>query len=823
MVESIQVAQKHTYRRKFLAYKFGLKGSTEIFFWSDRTITINGIIKQGFVSVSWRIQQFIELKTNSPLKAIINTGQESIHSNLIIRKRIVNGKLVSYLIYEMVEKKFLKKQNKGRNVSIEFLAEDFVFTPLLQTISRYTKKSGNPDSFRLFLEEPLIAKKATTKTKIDYINRCILLLNKYPEPKIEISLPLGESLTLFEDSIIALQMTVNETATVISLPKALDSFLTKEKHYIFSLRNGVLNVSKIYFNDYSKNILVTSPGKVITLLWGGCLVKPEFYSKFISSIEKNPWANSKLYFGLLQLSHRPDYIKLQDTYYALIDNESALPIMREYAQTSYHSDKKFEQKIRDLLTNSPRATTFLFEEALLQSLTTNFQKIVDWFLVHTNPDLRCFTFEIKTLKNFDHKTKKLKQVIAEYAYLHSQIPEAGLPIVIINWVITDHWRYYAGLFGVILFDNQDVQAVHSFPDFLDCILQYQDTYLYTHKLLRSSNLLQASQIITQALERGVISCEMIQQYSNYLGITIDSFKNLLTFYQVMTDAAAINRYHDHKPVLIDNPTQLLQLRNELHSNGTAILIEEELAFCRKRLAKSRANPELALSSQSVVTRRRWTYDVDKLQALSEDLSMLYSQRSYWASLEPLRIQLYSHSNNEGQTFEQLVYQLLRANGHQVIRNVVVRIGPMSQEIDLVSYYMDTLEGNIIRFLISCTDKSTIQPENLKTNVMGKFYLLDKLVKYHQNDYLGLLFVYVPKVQDEYIDKLVDEFQEIVSDKIDIIFVSKATTTLRSVSSGKCHREVSFESIYIVKRVFGAFVLIIYRKVTIRIEKTEKKE
>ena len=51
MVESIQIPQKHKYRRKFLDYKFGLKGSTEIFFSSDGTITLNGIIKQGFVSV----------------------------------------------------------------------------------------------------------------------------------------------------------------------------------------------------------------------------------------------------------------------------------------------------------------------------------------------------------------------------------------------------------------------------------------------------------------------------------------------------------------------------------------------------------------------------------------------------------------------------------------------------------------------------------------------------------------------------------------------------------------------------------------------------
>lgn len=815
MAESILLLQKHIFRRKFLAYKFGLKGSTEIFFWSDRTITINAIIKQGFVSVSWRVNQFIELKADSPLEAIISIGQERVQCNLIIRKRVVNLKLVSYFIYEMAEEKFLKKQNKGKDISIEFLAEDFAITPLLRAISRYAKKGGNPETLRIFLEEPLIAKKTSTKTKIDYINRLILLLNKYPDPKIDIPLPSGESLTLFEDSIIAVQITVNESATVISLPRALDPLLTKETPYIFSLRSGVLHVSKIYFNDYGKTISVISPGKVISLLWGGCLVKPEFYSKLISSLENNPEANSKLYLGLLQLSHRPDYIMLQDTFFSFIEKKSFLPIMHEYAQTSKHIDEQFAQEVQDILTCSSEPTSFLFEEALLHSFTSSFHKIVDWFLVLTDQDFRCFTFEIKTLKNFDHKTKKLKQVIAEYAYLHRQIPEAGLPIIVINWETTDDWRYYAGLFGLVLLDKQDIEAVNSFPDFLNRILQYKNTYLHTHKHLKTTNLHQASQIITQALEKGFINCEMIQKYSNYVEITIDSFKNLLTFFQVMNDAKAINRYHDNKSVLVDNPARLLQLHHRLLYGGTDILIEEEFAFCQKRLAKSLDNPELALRLESTVTRRRWTYDVQKLQALAEDLSVLYSNRTYWASLEPLRVQLYSHSINEGQSFEQLIYQFLQANGHQVIRNVVVRIGPMSQEIDLVSYYMNKLDGIVNRFLISCTDKSTIRTENLKTNIMLKFYLLDKVVKYHHSDYLGLLFVYVPEVQDEFIDKLVDEFQEIVSEKIDIIFVGKTTTTLRSVSSGKCHREVSFESIYIVRRFFGSFVIYVYRRITFR--------
>jgi len=203
--------------------------------------------------------------------------------------------------------------------------------------------------------------------------------------------------------------------------------------------------------------------------------------------------------------------------------------------------------------------------------------------------------------------------------------------------------------------------------------------------------------------------------------------------------------------------------------------------------------------------------------------VLYSHRKYWASLEPLRVKLYSHSKNKGQLFEQLVYQILRANGHKVIRNVVVRIGPIPQEIDLISFYFDTLEGFTTQFLISCTDKSTIKTESLKTNILLKFYLLDQLVKYHQPDYLGLLFVYVPEVQAEFMDQLVDEFQEIVSEKIDIIFIGKTTSTLRSVISDKCRREVSFESIYILKRFFGGFILYVYRKITIKIDITEMKK
>ncbi len=823
MVESILASQKNMLRRRYLVYKFGLKGSTDVLFWSDGTVTLTGIVKEGFIAVSWRVSQFIELKIDSPLEAIINAGQDSIHCNLIIRKRTVNGKPVSYLIYEIADKNILKKSNKGKKVSIEFLTEYFPFTPLLQTISGYTNKGGNPESLRLFLEEPHIAKKTSTKTKIAFISKLILHLTKNPVPKIEIPLLSGETLTLFDDPVIAVQFTTNATSTSITLPKALDYFLTEKDPFIFWLRNDVLIVSKIYFQDYGKSITVSSHGKVITLLWGGGLVKPKCHSKLIDIIENHPEAERNHYLGLLQLSHRPDYHLLQETFYSFIEGNLYLPIMKENAQTSKHADELFAQKVQDILIKSPQTNSFLFEEAKLNSFTTNFHKIVDWFLVLTNPILKCYTFELRTLTNFDHKTKKLKQTIAEYAYLHEQIPEAGQPVIIVNWIITEQWRYYAGLFGIVLLDKQNIETINSFQDFLNRLLCYQNRYLYKHKSLKIANIQNASQLISKALAQRFISREMIQQYSKYLEITIDSFKSLLTFFPVMNTAEAINRYHDKKSIIIDNLEQLLQLHHQLISGRTDVIVEEELVFCQKRLAKSSANPDLALHSHSVINRRRWTYNIPQLQFLADNLSLLYSFRTHWSPLEPLRINLYTDTKNDGRYFEELVYRLLQANGYQTIRNVVVRIGPVSQEIDLVSFNLDASNRVQQRILISCTDKSTIQKSALKGNIKLKFYSLLQIVKYHLYAYQGLLFVYVPNTLDDYLDELIEDFQELVSEDIDIIFVGKEEFTLRSVSSSNCHREVSFESIYIVGRFFNSFTLYVYRKITIRLEIIEKKK
>ncbi|TET27947.1 MAG: hypothetical protein E3J70_10770 [Candidatus Heimdallarchaeota archaeon] len=822
MLETAAISLNTKIQPISLIYDYGSKKNTRVYFWSDNSITIKAIVKNGFIRLPKNLANFAEIATDVPFDALLKINDAIQKIELIVRERRVKGKLFAFLIREFGKKTILTKKNHGTEIQLIISTNVFKFTNLLKTIEQFVQDGGHSKSLYKFLEEPIIANKFTREEKINWIKLKNRIQNKRPKADIEIKLAT-EQILLFEDDDIAAQFIVAKNSEIIALPLFLDQLLVHTNSKICYIRDDVLSSSLVRETEYNKSFSSSIHGESIVILCGGGTTKTKLYTTLLSFNKKYDISDGRFYLGLVSLAARKDFTLILDLIESLIKRNRVLPIIREQVMTTAHIDRTFEQRVHSLFSDLPLAKIFVFKEALLLSKTGDYQKIVDWFLVFGEENNQSFTIELKTLSNFDHKTKKLKQTIAEYSYLLEKIPEARTPVIIINWNINKRWRDYASQFGLIILDNTDIMNLETFRDFQKQLEIYVQQYLISPEKKKQYYNKQSTKLIKKTLQLGVMSRSAIRRYSSYLGLTIKIVKNLLTFYQIMDDVDVNNRYHDHRPILIDNPENLLQLHERLLTEGTAVVIEEELAHCTKRLAKVRANPQLANSSTSKISRRRETYEISKLQELNQHLSCLLTLQEHWSKLQPLGVKLYFQSSNDGQPFEELVYDSLKKEGYQVIRNVSLRIGRVSQEIDLLAFSFG-LEGELAhRCIISCTDKSSISFVNLKKNIELKYYKLHSLVKVFASDYTGILFVLVRDLHLPNIQELLQELQRLATSRVEIIVIGKKQIISGKPSSIKCHREVSFESIYIERRLFGWFILYIYRKITIKTERVEIKK
>ncbi len=824
MIDFQNLSQETVQEQVILIYDYGLNSNICVYFWSDQSIIVKAIIRGGAIRLPKNLSNFINLNIDTSCEVLVQKGANTQKLSIVVKERRVKGKLLAYLIREIGEKHFITKSNQGELIQLVIPSGVFKFTKLLQTIAQYVQDGGNSKAIQKFLEEPSLANNLSLTTKITLIERLHSYLITPRNPMIHINHGT-EQMILYNNDIIAAQFVLKDPTTkIICMPIFLDKLLVTANSRIYYLRKDILYSSSLSQNDYNKQFSSILPGEKIILLWGEGISRTKFFTKLLFYAGHFSITDSRFFLGLCSLSMRKDYPLLEKLFLSLLAQNKYLPIIRDHVMTSQHRDETFAVKVKELLMEASAVSPsyFVFEEALLSSKQGAYQKIVDWFLIlNDKNNLRCYTIELKTLTNFHYKTRKLLQTIAEYHYLLNRIPAAGIAVIIINWKLNPRWRDYAALYGIVLLDLSDIETMISFQDFFTQVEHYVEYYLHSPSLRLQSYSQGATRIIETTIQRSEFSRKAIHQYSFYLGLTIQHIKNLLTYYEVMTGVDVNNRYHDNLPIYIDNPHQLLALHSRLLTASTAVIVEEELAFCRKQLTKAAARSENSGKSSPKISRRRETYDTSKLSALEQNLSLLLFLQPFWGTLQPLGARLYYHSTNKGQPFEEAVASYFREQGYQIIRNVVLRIGQRSQEVDLAGYLLTPTGELIHRCIISCTDKSSIARENLRKNIHMKYQLLYGLLKVLDSDYTGFLFVLVEDLDLPYIQELLEELQKFSCANIEIIIMGKKQNIARKANLNKCHREVSFESIYIVVQFFGDFILYSYRKIMLKIIWREK--
>jgi Holliday junction resolvase len=801
-------------KNKTLVYQLGLRSRTQVFFWSDGSITIEGRCKKNAFRIPRKIKSFVSFQLHKPILALLSIDNQTIAIEISIKERRVKGKLLAYLIREVEKKEFFIKENKGKEIRLFITAEHFQHTELFETIQNFVHEGGDCTSIQKLLEESLISNKLSPKEKINWLKNYQYYLTRELSPEVSISFA-DEKIKLFNDPIVAAQIEISGKKTVY-FSYFIDELLLQNDSHLYYLRDNTLFTNSVIQGEYGKSLTTSFTAPLIILFWGEAVQKTKSFFQIMQLKKEHNITDPRVYFGLNVINNRNDAISLYELIENLASNHQILPLIREHVMTSTHADEKFEHLVQSLLSECTLLPNyFLFEEGLLASKDGAYQKIVDFFLITNIETPQWYSIELKTLENFHYKTLKLKRTIAEYSYLHDHIPEAGIPVIIVNWSVSRRWRDYASNFGQLLLDVNDINQMENLSDFVQTLQNYTARFLFPKIPRQQLYYQRATKLVNDWLETRRIPWDEIGSYSNYMGFTIDSIKQLLTKYQVMSNIDVVNRYHDHKPVIVDNPQALKELHTQLLQEGTALVLKEELDYCRQQIKKVKANPQIdeQYTSRSV-TRRRQTHDLPKLQALEQNLVLLLSMQPYWGLLEPLVVRLYHHSENEGREFEEAISKILQSIGYQVIRHTALRIGRRNQEVDLIAYLFQPSNQLLHRCIISCTDKSSINSQSLRKFVQIKYQVLATVIKALDYTYDGILFVLVSQSHSSIINDLSDFFETHSHSSIRVIFIYADEIEHKTAILEKYNREVSFESIYILKRKESVLII----KIAIRIRK-----
>ncbi|MCF2142087.1 MAG: hypothetical protein K9W42_00105 [Candidatus Heimdallarchaeota archaeon] len=782
---------------RVIIYELGLKSTTKVRFWSDGTMTIEGQIQQGFVRVPKTITDFIALEVNKLLPGMVLSDKQTTAIEIVFKERRIKGILRAYQIREGKTKKILMKKNKGKKIHLFLTANLFRATELLESIQVFVEDGGKYSSIQKFLEEPAISQQLSFQEKIAWIKKYHSYLTRKPAPAVTITFG-KEQIKLFNDPIVAAQIKTSQSKGV-SLPFFITQILLQTNSHVVYLRSNTLFMNILLQGKYGKKLSTAFTDTTITLFWGYAVQKTDLFQKIIQLKTKYQIIDPRLYLSISAFSNRNDKPQLLQLVEDLASQQQIIPLIQYQKQTSAHIDSEFEQKIKSLLFESYNSSEyFLFEEALLASKDGTWKKVVDFFLLCRTNFYPRFTFELRTLDNFKYKTRKLKQAIAEYSYLRERVPEAGIPVILINWVATQCWRDYASSFGLLILDAKDITQLNNLSDLIKLLNDYSTSFLYSKVPRRWGYREEASQLVERWLEEGKIPWEDIGLYSRYLGFTIGAIKHLLTQNEVMNGVDIVNRYHNHKPVVIDNPQALRDLHKRLLQEGNVAILKEELFNCRKQIAKIIANPKIADNYRRSINRRRETFDLAKLLALEQDLTLILSLQQYWGPLDPRVIRLYYDSKSDGRAFEKAIYSMFQRRGYQTIRHLTIKVGQRDQEIDLVAFLINTSGQLVHRCIISCTDKSTINSKALKAVVKMKYQLLANVLKALKYTFEGLLFVQLSKVHSAIIEELKEFYKKHAKGQIKVVFVFKEEVEQKTASFETLDREVSFESIYIVR-------------------------
>ncbi len=801
-------------------YQIRNVNSTKITFYGDDSIEITGTICKYGIYLPKTFSKFVNISLMKNAQAEVNVETELFSVLIIIKEKRANNQLKNYMLREKNIKTILRVENVGKTATINIPLISSYTTKLYKSIKRFVQQGFDYNYLKGIIESN-ISSQFSMNQLISIIKNYSQILSDSKTPITTISFN-DDCLSFYEDNFLAVELVVPENKKQITLPKILSELLlTKKSTQVLIARDFNLQFVTMRKEEYSVVCNSKIKGKFMQIFWFSDLEKPPLYDKLITIMKTDTNLDSRFYYQFINLQNYENFSKLSHKLIALYNQGFILPLIQINAQKSFHKDAVCENHLNSIIKNSSSKDGIIyFREAKLVNKTASSSKIVDWFILFCpNNEIKRITIELRTLENFKYTTRKLQQAITEYSQLRKAIPEIDLSVIIVNWPLTTKWLKYAYNFGVILLDINELFKLTNLADFIAKV-ETSEKQMQMKFIQKITQQTEAIEFVQKWLTIGQIPYRDISHYASLTGFQIQHIKNLLTYFQVMANVDVNNRYHNHLPVIIDNPTGLLQVHNHLKNKNTAIIIEEELSYCQKRIKKIVDSPQ-KLNNNSAVTRRRETYDLSLLKALESDLALLLNMHPFWDELQPIGVRLYHGLRDEGTLFLNFLYDYFSGLGLQVVRYVNLLICNRSREIDLLAFVPSKTNNEFAPLLVSATNKSSINSKGLLTHLNCKFLEIADIVHYCGVE--GLLAILLKDITEEIITKLT-RLVESSNAKISILLIENSIVMKKvmiSTTKYKCHREVSFESIYIVEQFFGDFILYSYRKIMLKIIWREK--
>jgi len=721
----------------------------EIKLWSDGSVSLQAIIgKTKIINSSVLIAYLfpdLQIDETKQVSAEIKEDKKNFLVKLSITKKvnIKRGKKKQKLIIAC--KEFARLMD--RQIIINILAKEIKITPIFELILRFVSIGYEIQQLVPILQSTASNVPLENKYAILELFFQFLTSKKELIPILQFKSYYGKNIQLYDNDIVAATFDGGITEkTDVQIPNSIGNLFIRNNKRIVIIRDNqitcctVTKIDKSYRCDSSVTMNI---GKKVHLLWFG-LERTEDYKQLILLLKKKKDYRSHLalaFYKNLEENEKSCYLNVIKGLEYFCRQGFSLPIIRNKVRNSKHLSEDYEFLVTEYfksLNQNLESTKYSFvtKEILLSNVEGSYFKSIDWYIVQLEDNkIVKYLVELKTCQG-NEKTRVLQRTIAELSTLLEKIPEAGLPIIIVNWLLNkEKWIDYAAKFGVILLDCQDIYTLIKEGDFFGKIKEKS-------KLIQNNNSIRLTQnkqvneasytLIEKWHKTQIATRDEIRNYCSLMKLPIQNYLNLLN-YLAITTLHANSSYYRYSKIIITKPKKLKNLHNKL-LKGTSLLIEEELAHCKRRIntvTTQKLQPNTTLSFQ----RRRQTYDLDRLNFVYKNLKTLLSLRDYWGKqFRPLGVRMLQHQENQGAAFEQWVCHELQKEHFQIIQNVSVLISNKPREIDIIGFLKES--SSYSRLMVSCVDSSHYRKKfyHAKRSIIGRLRNLQLLLKeigFHQ--------------------------------------------------------------------------------------------
>ncbi len=827
-----------------------LEGSSKVDFSKGASITIS-ITSTGYIIInsainssgtiqSKRLSQLLDLssfygdyyKIKARLTNLSNEqDQETI--DIKLREIIKQSRGKKRPTIAITGKRIFQAQSKS--IALEFKPTTEIQSQLFKWIFKIGSLGYDLSKLDSFLSYQ--NKYLTLQTKVDFIQKFYLFLKNKSSIKPLIIVPSVKkenySIEFYDCPWLSFAFSVGESISrYISIPKLVSEFLPEKNLYQAIIRDEKLGIVKIRRNK--KQMVFNAPTKIATGNKIYLLTTHStntLYQHFVQFIQQGGDYRTFLAYISYRniMENDKDLLEnhsniISQVFTDIFNSKTIIPFRECFAKSNPHANQSFHYFLQRLFHSVQKRNTseeafFFFPEALIINHSGSSQKVVDWLMIHYKRHffIRTHVIELKS-SNSNEQTRFLQSAIAEYAVLQSKFPSLHSGFIIVSWLLDkDKWDLYAQKFSIKLLDSADIyqaiinQQINSFFPLEDTGILPQST-------------LTPAEIVDQWIASGIIKKCELDSYVFQTAIQTQHLLNLLSYLAITVNNPSSELYRK-KYITLSTPAKLSLLHSSLQQS-TILILQEELSHCTARLKQLTqlsgfpSNDSQKHSHSKVCDRRRDTTNITYLQRIKHELQKLISCEPYWRDhFRPVCIKMLFDDNNLGYEFEEFVAQYFSQNNYVTIQHASVMVGNYPREIDLLAFGQKA-DLSVERMVISCSDNSHYESKfsYAKKTILSRLNEVEQFKRICSFTKCYLFVRVANKVQQQVVEEWTKESEEVT-----VVIVIKDEIVNSEEILKKCHREVSFESIYIVRLFFGGFILYVYRKVSIKIETIEKKK